>query len=76
LYEQICPNPQPYKPAKDKKHNREKKVGMKGKKNPPLWHLTTSHKTCNFRFTESKGRGEKSKQKIKGETCREQRERE
>jgi len=43
LYEQICPNPQPYKPAKDKKHNREKKGGMKGKKNPPLWHLTTSY---------------------------------
>jgi hypothetical protein len=38
--------------------------------------IHASHKTCNFRFIESKGRGEKSKQKIKGETCREQRERE
>jgi len=37
------------------------------------------HKTCNFRFTESKGRGEKSKRrdaesKGRGEICREQRE--
>jgi hypothetical protein len=41
LYEQICPNPQPHKPAKDKKYNREKKGGMKRKKST-TWHLPTS----------------------------------
>jgi len=45
LYEQICPNPQPHKPAKDKTHNRgKKKRGMKGKKNPPLG--TCPHHAC------------------------------
>jgi hypothetical protein len=43
----------------------KKKGGMKGKK---IHHLALAHimhaphKACNFRFTESKGRGEKSKQ--------------
>jgi hypothetical protein len=46
-----------------------------------MHHLTLAHimhaphKACNFRFTESKGRGEKSKRrdvksKEKGEICR------
>jgi hypothetical protein len=43
LYEQICPNPQPHKPAKDKKHNREKKGGGEWKeKKSTTWHLPTS----------------------------------
>jgi hypothetical protein len=71
LYEQICSNPQSHKPAKDNKHNREKKrEGMKGKK---IHHLALAHimhaphKACNFRFTENKGRGEKSKpRRVKG----------
>jgi hypothetical protein len=64
LYEQICPNPQPHKPTKDNKHNRGERGGMKGKK---IHHLTLAHimhaphKACNFRFTESKGRGENKK---------------
>jgi len=37
------------------------------------------HKACNFRFTKSKGKGEKSKRrdvesKRRGEICREKRE--
>jgi hypothetical protein len=43
---------------------------MKGKKihNLALTHIIHApHKTCNFRFTKSKGRGEKSKQRrVKG----------
>jgi len=43
LYEQICPNPQPHKPAKDKKHNRgKKKEGNERKKKSTTWHLPTS----------------------------------
>jgi energy-converting hydrogenase Eha subunit F len=63
LYEQIYPNPQPHKSTKDKKHNRKKKRGgMKGKK---IHHLALAHiihaphKACNFRFIESKWKGEK-----------------
>jgi len=48
----------------------KKRRGIKGKK---IHHLTLTHimhalhKTCNFRFTKSKGRGEKSKQiRVKG----------
>jgi hypothetical protein len=48
----------------------KKKGGMKGKK---IHHLALAHimhaphKACNFRFTENKGRGEKSKpKKVKG----------
>ena len=56
--------------AKDKKHNRKKKGGNERKKNPPLGtsHIMHAlHKAYNFRFTESKGRGEKSKQmRVKG----------
>jgi hypothetical protein len=39
---------------------------MKGKKihNLTLAHIMhVPHKTCNFRFTKSKGKGEKSKQR-------------
>jgi hypothetical protein len=66
LYEQIYPNPQPHKPAKDKKHNREKwGGGMKGKKahHSALAHIMHAlHKAYNFRFTESKG-GKKNQSK-------------
>jgi len=41
LYEQICPNPQPHKPAKDKKHKGGKGGEWKGKKST-TWHLPTS----------------------------------
>jgi len=65
-----CPNQQPHKPAKDKKQNREKKRGNERKKihNLALTHIMYApHKACNFRFTKSKGRGEKSKQRrVKG----------
>jgi len=53
--------------AKDKKYNRKKKEGMKGKKihNLALTHIMHApHKACNFRFTKSK---EREKNQSKGE---------
>jgi hypothetical protein len=51
LYEQLCPNPQPLKPAKDKKHNREKKRRNERKKNPPLAHIMHAPKSHPIEVT-------------------------
>jgi hypothetical protein len=51
LYEQICSNPQSLKPAKDKKHNREKKRGNEKEKNLPLAHIMHAPKSHPIEVT-------------------------
>jgi hypothetical protein len=67
LYEKIV---QTNSHTSQQKITWKKRGGMKGKKihNLALTHIMQApHKACNFRFTKSKGRGEKSKQiRVKG----------
>jgi len=67
LYEKIV---QTSNHTSQQKITGEKKGGMKRKKihNLALTHIMHApHKAYNFRFTKSKGRGEKSKQmRVKG----------
>jgi hypothetical protein len=67
LYEKIV---QTNSHTSQQKITWKKRGGMKGKKihNLALTHIMQApHKACNFRFTKSKGREEKSKQiRVKG----------
>jgi len=67
LYEQII---QTSNHTSQQKITGKKKGGIKGKKihNLALTHIIHApHKACNFRFTKSKGKREKSKQiRVKG----------
>jgi hypothetical protein len=55
MFLDLCPNPQPHKTARDKKHNRGKKGGgirrkMK-KRNPPVAHIIHVPKSHPIKVT-------------------------